>query len=339
MLTSVGQTAQPPNPEIPVLVFDLKTGNIRTNDSWLLARLVKTYERWMPLELKQAMRDPEMLTKDMRVEDQELGTSTIPTPSNRHALYVTIYEWDKQQQSPGTPARDWVWWSGLVVTIVQLGISAIPFALYDYWSVLLITACGSALAWGFSAVPGLTTLPRAKTGSRDVALSKGNGNLHVIIVLGEKAGLDLLSLSMNQSNVSGSVKVVRFVMGVLWILLLITSTAIRTRTWYLVAVGFIGMAHNLFLGAVLRQPKALGLPLQVATSTDNLSPEIISDKKVMWTLMELELKYKGFGKALLPEFFPGRLLRWEMEWWDSDNEEERKTLLKVAKEGYVKRRR
>ena len=253
LLTSVGQTAQPPSPEIPVLVFNLKEGTIRMNDSWLLARLFKSYERWIPLEVRHAMGDPESSGKDVRVRDQEWEMSVRQKRSQYpHALYVTIYRWDEQQRSPGTPARDWVWWSGLVVTIVQLGISAIPLALYGYWSVLFIMACGSALALGFSAVPGLTTLPRARMGSRDVALSRGNGSRHVIIVLGEKHGLDLLSLSMNKFHVSTSVKLIRFTMGVLWILLLITSTAIRTKTWYLVAVGFVGMAQNLFLGAVVR---------------------------------------------------------------------------------------
>ncbi|CAG5158640.1 uncharacterized protein ALTATR162_LOCUS5182 [Alternaria atra] len=100
-------------------------------------------------------------------------------------------------------------------------------------------------------------------------------------------------------------------MGVLWILLLITSTAIRTKTWYLVAVGFVGMAQNLFLGAVVRS-------------------EIISERKVMWTLMRLELKYKGFGKTLLPEFFLGILRKEETDWWSSTNEEERKKILEDA---------
>lgn len=71
LLTSVGQTAQPPSPKIPVLVFNLKEGTIRMNDSWLLARLFKTYERWMPLEVRHAMGDPESSGKDVRVRDQE----------------------------------------------------------------------------------------------------------------------------------------------------------------------------------------------------------------------------------------------------------------------------
>jgi hypothetical protein len=167
-------------------------------------------------------------------------------------------------------------------------------------------------------------------GSRDVALSRGNGSRHVIIVLGEKRGLDLLSLSMNQLHVSTSVKLIRFTIGVLWILLLITSTAIRTKTWYLVAVGFVGMAQNLFLGAVVRQPDALGLPLRIAESTDDPGSEIISEWKVMWTLMRLELKYEGFGKTLLLKFFPGILRKEQTDWWSSTNEEERKKILEDA---------
>lgn len=50
----------------------------------------------------------------------------------------------------------------------------------------------------------------------------------------------------------------------------------------------------------------------------------------MWTLMRLELKYKGFGKTLLPEFFLGILRKEETDWWSSTNEEERKKILEDA---------
>lgn len=303
------------------------------NESWLLSRLVKTYERWMPDELKNAINDPDAFGNRPRtLRNKE------PFP-----LYVTIYGWDLKKRNPGIPQRDWVWWSGFVVTVVQLGISSIPFALYGYWSVFLITACGSTLALAFSAIPGLTTLPQARAGKRPVALTSlrenGNGHQHVIIILGNEAGLDLLRLASNQLHVTTTVKVVRLMIGTLWILLLITSTAIQTRTWYLVGVGFLGMSHNLFLSAVPRQPKALGMPIQLKrwcngdeeTTIEAGYPrgeaQIIAEETTMFTLMRLELRYPRFGSLLVREIFPGRLSTWEDEWWTSYDKKERERIL------------
>ena len=88
-------------------------------------------------------------------------------------------------------------------------------------------------------------------------------------------------------------------LAVLWFVLLVTSTGIKTHTWYLLAVGGIGMLQNLAVAAAPRHPTALGLPIElVKTKISTVSGvqqsevrAIFAEKKVMWTLMELEEKY------------------------------------------------
>lgn len=45
-------------PEIPLLAINLKSGNARAKQSWLLARLLKTYKYWTPEEVKTVLKTP-----------------------------------------------------------------------------------------------------------------------------------------------------------------------------------------------------------------------------------------------------------------------------------------
>lgn len=60
----------------------------------------------------------------------------------------------------------------------------------------------------------------------------------------------------------------------------------------------------------------------------------------MWTLMDLEERHEGFGQALVPEFFPGKLRKWEEDWWSSSDPDERRRLLgQQHQEEWAKQRR
>jgi hypothetical protein len=163
--------------------------------------------------------------------------------------------------------------------------------------------------------------------------------------LGDSRGLDLFDLARNYSPNSAPIKAFKFVLGVLWIALLITSTGIKTHTWFLLAVGGLGMAQNLLLAAMPRHPDALGIPLELARrettepGKERLHDEkalVFAEQRTMWTLMELELESKGFGKALLFTFFHGNLAAWEAEWWESLERPRRIQLLRDAKERWRK---
>jgi len=111
--------------------------------------------------------------------------------------------------------------------------------------------------------------------------------------------------------------------------LLVTCAGIKVHTWYLLAVGGVGMLQNIAVAGAPRRPEALGLPLELVSEDDG---GVFAEPKVMWTLMALEERYEGYGRSLLPEFFPGKLRPWEEEWWASADGGERRRLLARARE-------
>lgn len=109
------------------------------------------------------------------------------------------------------------------------------------------------------------------------------------------------------------------VQAILWLGLLITVSGLQLHTWYLLAVGLIGMFQNAFLAAMEIKPEKLNIPLQ-------LQDTIIGSRKVMDGIMDLQATW-GCGEHLVAEFFPGSLRPAEKEWWAGNKtayEEERR---------------
>ncbi|KAL7623146.1 hypothetical protein AAE478_006827 [Parahypoxylon ruwenzoriense] len=333
-------------PEVAVQVINLKSGYGRSNKSWLLARLLKTYDYWIPEEVRVTLREPTHYRHAERgVEDGAGKDPDVEAGRPGYAaLCVSVYKWSDpegpRRSKSGVPARDWVWWSGFVTMVVQLGIAAVPWGLYDDWSVFLVTAGGTILALASGALPQWREEKwHARWQVKDVALTLGNGTKHVIVVLGSKNGLDLEDLAGGLAGDSLlSTRVATFALALLWLVLLVTSTGIGMHTWYLLAVGGLGMLQNLMVAGAPRYPDALGLPIElektsISTETGSKTEvEIYAEEKVMWTLMKLDMKRKNFGKALLEEFFPGKLMDWEKKWWDSEDLPERRKLLRDAQQ-------
>lgn len=88
-----------------------------------------------------------------------------------------------------------------------------------------------------------------------------------------------------------------FAQVIFWIALLISVAGLRSRTWYLVAVGGLGMLQNAVIAAIPRPPELRGLPLDLR--------DTIITRRTMDGLMDLEWTINGAGEALLGEFFPG----------------------------------
>lgn len=188
---------------------------------------------------------------------------------------------------------------------------------------------------------------------KDVALTLGNGAQHVIIIKASTSSrvmaLDLEDLAAGRAPDLWSTRIATTILAVLWLALLITCTGIHVHTWYLLGVGSVGMLHNIIVAGAPRRPEALGLPLELVreNNTENdpvvvaeggeeevteCGAAVFAEPKVMWTLMALEERYEGYGKALVPEFFGGKLLSWEEKWWASTDTEERQQLLRQARE-------
>jgi hypothetical protein len=335
-------------PEVALRVFNLHNGYVRENASWVLARLFRDYEVWMEGDVRavsvsdgegegEAEGGGERSGKDRSAIMSVLRSMCGAAPKKReHGLCIAVYEWSSTH-APGKPKQDMIWWSGVLVSVVQLVVAAIPWILDANWAIFLVTGAGTILSYASASLPQWKREKfAARTSKKSIALTLGQGYHHVIIVQGAEKGLDLEALATGRSVSLQSTRVYVAVLAAGWIALLISSTGINLHTWYLLAVGGLGMLHNLAVAGMPRRPEALGLPIHLARkpvsagagddSTDTV-PEIYVEEKVMFALMELEMEHKGHGKALLGEFFPSALFPLEQEWWDSGDEVKRRQLL------------
>lgn len=128
-------------------------------------------------------------------------------------------------------------------------------------------------------------------------LTRGNGSQHAIVIIGDGKGLDLEDLAA--ANVSlFPTRQTRFaviVFAALWILLLITALGIRKNTWFLLAIGGVGILQNIYVAGTSRSPQAFGVPLEFV--------EVIGEPKVMHALFKVEKRYPRVGRSMLATFF------------------------------------
>jgi hypothetical protein len=208
--------------------------------------------------------------------------------------------------------------TGAVVAVIQLGIAAIPCGLYREWDVLLVTVCGTLLAWLMGFLQERSTQIRKNT-EKTFVLTQGTGSRDAIVITGNGIGLDLEDLASDFLRIgerSTSPIAYALVMVVLWTALLITTSGIKSNTWYLFAIGGVGMLQNIYVAGATRGPESYGIYLNFR--------ECIADRKVMSTLMKVEEKYPAVGRSLLPLLFPGPLREDEMKWWSAASEAARR---------------
>ncbi|KAA8577066.1 hypothetical protein EYC84_007075 [Monilinia fructicola] len=294
-------------PEISLKVINLKSGYERDNKSWLLGRFFKDYNFWMPNDVKSRLLHPRVRSDEENGQPISLSSSTCRDPADAKvtlgrsdaALCVAVFKW-ADGAKPGVPARDWAWWSGIVVSVLQLGIAAIPWGLHDNWGIFIATVAGTLLAYTSASLPQWKKEKwPTEARNKDIAVTQGNGNQHVIVILGADHGIDMEDLAAGRAPDLLTTRIYTSALAVLWLVLLITCCGIQTDTWYLLAVGGFGMVQNLMVASVPRTPAALGLPIELISSGNGgqLVPEIFAEPKVMWTLMEFEDKHPGCGCA------------------------------------------
>ncbi|CAK9260005.1 unnamed protein product [Sphagnum jensenii] len=314
LMSIVGDGCLMPLPDYPAKVINAGSGYSRENRSWILGRLLRDFE--LPL-------------------NDDIG------------LHITVFQADKEKEA-GKPEKDWYWASGFVVIILQLGIAAIPCGLYNDWGIILVTAVGTLLALVTGMLPQWhfeKWACRRKT-KKVVILTGGNGTRHVMVIIGDGKGLDLEDLAVGESprmrkrtehsnrlarrecDLEGKDKneilmlrgvpvsfwitqVSCLILAFLWIVFLITVAGLKQNTWYLLAIGGLGMIQNVVIAGVSREPSAMGIHLTKIESIEQF--------KVMDALMDLESYLEGCGRSLLPEFFNGKLRPAEEKWWDGSD--------------------
>jgi hypothetical protein len=300
VLSAVGENKLMPDPELQVTVINGSSGYSRPNQSWILGRIIKDYEHWIPDEVDQKLKAVLKSVQEKYPEE----------PIYRAGLCVSLFDWvDDRQFKAGVPVHDWIWWSGLVVIPIQLGVAAIPWGLSGDWSVFLITACGTVLALVSGVLPQWAREKWScqRKSKKIVALTQGNG-----------VGLDLEDLASGERANLLSTRILTCILALFWVALLISSTGLEINTWYLLAVGGLGMLQNVVVAGAPRYPRAFGIHLKYE--------KVYVEEKVMHVLMDLEKDYEGVGNSLRPEFFPGELRPWEVDWWKTSDPQERKAL-------------
>ncbi|KAK0362664.1 hypothetical protein LTR59_015866 [Friedmanniomyces endolithicus] len=191
----MGDNRLMPKPELECKLINAESGYARNNHSWVLSRMLRDFDFWRPRKCDE--RKAEKLA-ELRVNNQkqqaqivsELAQTTNDEAKNelqkklerlpstediRVALRVSVWECDA---ATGQGSGDSVYWSGILISALQLGIAALPWGLYDEWYTFLITGAGTVLAYTSDVLPQWREekiLVRRVKSPKSVLLTEGNG--------------------------------------------------------------------------------------------------------------------------------------------------------------------
>lgn len=316
-----------PDADTSCCLINGKNGSVRDNGSWVLGRMMRDYHYWMlePVRLKTQEVLQSAMEFDRKREAKKPEHLRENVEERKQAgLVVSFWEASKDKRS-GKPGRDVLFWSGIVVAILQVGIASIPCGLYGDWGVLLVTCAaiilclltGSLSQWKVEK-----WACRELKGKKKVfVLTRGNGAQHAIIIVSNGNGLDLEDLATGFANIDSpmitvSSRVISVILGIFWVLLLITSSALVDDAWFLIAIGGIGMLQNMFVAGWSRKPEALGVPLDFK--------EVIGSPKVMDVLLEVERRHEKVGLNMTGVFFPSGIRDHEQAQFDAIAEDHKR---------------
>ncbi|SCN95091.1 uncharacterized protein FFB20_09945 [Fusarium fujikuroi] len=343
VVSAIGENKLMPPADFSCTVINGETGYTRDNNSWIIGRMVRDFETWMDkqpraVEPSAQPLDPspnavrarveeiiELKWEDLKQRAREKGRPEPERPP-KAGLCVSVYR--ARKATKGYPGYDAPYIAGFLTCIVQLGVAAIPCGIFGDWSILVITAAGILLSFASGALPQWSKEKWAcRTDTeKTFVLTRGNGSQHAIVIQGAGVGLDLEDLAAADSGAFADrgTRLIVTALGFLWILLLITASGIRQNTWFLLAVGGIGILQNMYVAGTSRSPEAFGVPLEFV--------EVIGEPKVMDTLLEVEERYSRLGKSMLPTFFTGELWEEEQKKWDDFDKRAKETRDKARKE-------
>ncbi|KAI9151427.1 hypothetical protein HJFPF1_08629 [Paramyrothecium foliicola] len=232
LLSAVGDMRLMPLSDSPSILVNSSNGFTREVRSWALGRLLRDHEARHAI-------DPRPIedggrAESIRVDIFHLGPVTSPEP-------------------------DFVWWLGWATLVLQFIIAVIPWAVYGNWAVMLLTLCGTLLAALTCAMPQWveekwagSKLQREKI----TCLTRGNGHFHVMVFIGDAGSWNLEQLSTSVFRSRPETRWVSLVLAVAWTALLISVSGLEEQTWFLVAIGSIGMLQNILAAGITRDPSA-----------------------------------------------------------------------------------
>jgi len=270
LMASFGDGKIMPAPDCQSIVINTNSGYVRENRSWVLGRILRDFE-----------------------ED--------PCDS---ALRVVVF---RAKSGPAT--KDWIWYGGIATIVSQCIIALVPFVDHGNWVILVVTLVGTILALCDGALPQWRSEKWAarKRSRKTVAITRGNGSQHVMIIIAGGQCCDLEDLAAARIHVQPFTRRLLVIFCLLRFMLLIVVAGLHQDAWYLLSIGSVGMAQNIIAASARRTPSSHGLPLEKLN--------VIEGGKVMGVLKELEVRYPGAGSSLLRVFFPGPLREDEKRWW------------------------
>lgn len=98
------------------------------------------------------------------------------------------------------------------------------------------------------------------------------------------------------------------ILAILWVMLLVTAAGLEANTWFLLAVGGVGIVQNVAVAGWRRLPSALGVHLNFV--------KVIVNRETMQALFAVEEEYPSAGRSMLAAFFPGDLTADEDQRWE-----------------------
>jgi hypothetical protein len=331
LLAVLGKASLMPEPDYNVTVVNLSNGITRLNKSWVLGRILRDYDYWKPKkidgEVKRVLNEADYKARDKekRLALEEGRRENPINPRIQAGLVIAAFR-RAPNKSEGKSRMDVVYYSGIVVTVLQLHIASVMCIHYQEnpsYLVLAITAVGTALAYGTGALPQWAAekwaCRRLAPGmTKNVALTLGNGAQHALVIAGEKGALDLEDLANGTAHVPTMLKTRIFavISAIAWTALSLSVTSIPDKyAWFLLGIGVLGSVQNLLVARSPRKPESMGLQLEM----DN-GLQVIGNVKVERALDELEEKFPPFGENLLKVFFPDGLREDEKRRWKGRTE-------------------
>lgn len=217
------------------MIIDSINGHSRITRNWVLGRLWRDFNDSIDDEMKQ---ERPHIAPEQGNQQEKAGKRKEQKPFE--GLRITLYEVEESSiQNPivhGVPSLDRVWFMGIIVIVIQLGIAAIPWCVYGQWDTFLVTAAGNLFAVGTASLPQWRSEKWAcpKTGGQTVAITEGNGSRSVMVVLGKRGvGLDLEIMARGTRTAPAflSTRIWNCVLALLWAVLLITVSGMNQNTW------------------------------------------------------------------------------------------------------------
>ncbi|KAK2877079.1 hypothetical protein FQN49_001442 [Arthroderma sp. PD_2] len=316
VVSAIGKNRLMPTTDHPCRIINGETGTSFDNTSWVLGRVLRDHDYWKHNDVNNHLKGTITRKWDhMKLESVRAhGTCTNVKKPRKAGLCVSIYK--AKEIGLGSPKRDKFDYSGLLTTIAQLALAAVPLVREGDWSPFLTTLSGVVLSLlsGCLRQWRLEKWPCCANSNKTVVLTKGAGCQHAIVIMGDGRGFDLEEMAVGSEErdlpCDLFTRVAVLILAVLWVLLVILAAGLKKNAWYIISAGGMGTIQNAYVVGGKRSPDSFGLPLEFH--------DVVGEVDVMDTLLAVEEKYPNLGSNMVSTFFPdGQLTEEQRKKWNT----------------------